>query len=103
MKLPSLIGCHLRAFDYFGGWIESILFDNMKQVRIDAQTLNPLFVDFANHYGITIKTHRPCRPRTKGKVEWTVDYIKDNFLNGWTFIDLNDLNAQARHWLETVA
>jgi transposase len=103
MKLPLLIGCHLRAFDYFGGWVESILYDNMKQVRIDAQTLNPLFVDFANHYGITIKTHRPRRPRTKGKVERMVDYIKDNFLNGRTFIDLSDLNTQCLNWLETVA
>ena len=103
MKLPLLIECHLRAFDYFGGWVESVLYDNMKQVRIDAQTLNPLLLDFANHYGITIKTHRPRRPRTKGKVERMVNYLKGNFLNGRSFVDLNDLNVQARHWLETVA
>jgi transposase len=103
MKLPVLIGCHLRAFDYFGGWTETILYDNMKQVRIDGETLNPLFLDFASHYGITIKTHQPRRPRTKGKVERMVDYIKDNFLNGRTFSDLNDLNTQSLRWLDTVA
>jgi transposase len=103
MKLPILIGCHLRAFAYFGGWTESVLYDNMKQVRIDSQTLNPLFVDFASHYGITIKTHQPRRPRTKGKVERMVDYIKDNFLNGRSFSDLTDLNTQGLHWLENVA
>lgn len=103
MKLPILIGCHLRAFAYFGGWAETVLYDNMKQVRIDSQTLNPLFVDFAGHYGITIKTHQPRRPRTKGKVERMVDYIKDNFLNGRSFSDLADLNTQGLHWLENVA
>jgi transposase len=103
MKLPILIGCHLRAFDYFGGWTETLLYDNMKQVRIDSETLNPLFVDFASHYGITIKTHQPRRPRTKGKVERMVDYIKDNFLNGRSFSGLNDLNTQGLHWLESVA
>jgi len=103
MKLPILIGCHLRAFGYFNGWTETILYDNMKQVRIDGETLNPLFVDFASHYGITIKTHQPRRPRTKGKVERMVDYIKDNFLNGRTFSDLGDLNTQSLHWLQNVA
>jgi integrase-like protein len=103
MKLPTLIGCHRRAFNYFGGWTETIPYDNMKQVRIDSQTLNPLFLDFACHYGITVKTHQPSRPRTKGKVERMVDYIKDNFLNGRTFTDLPDLNTQGLHWLENVA
>jgi hypothetical protein len=103
MKLPILIGCHLRAFAYFGGWTETMLYDNMKQVRIDSETLNPLFLDFACHYGITLKTHQPRRPRTKGKVERMVDYIKDNFLNGRTFSDLPDLNTQGLHWLENVA
>jgi len=103
MKLPILIGCHLRAFDYFGGWTETLIYDNMKQVQIDSETLNPLFVDFASHYGITIKTHQPRRPRTKGKVERMVDYIKDNFLNGRSFSGLNDLNTQGLHWLESVA
>jgi hypothetical protein len=58
-----------------------------------------LFADFANHYGFAIKTHRIRRPRTKGKVERMVHYVKDGFLNGRAFADLADLNAQARHWL----
>jgi len=75
------------------------MYDNMKQVRINQQELNPLFVDFAGHYGFAIRTHRVRRPRTKGKVERMVHYVKDNFLNGRTFTDMADLNAQAHHWL----
>jgi hypothetical protein len=99
MHLPVLIRCHLNAFEFFGGWTHAILYDNMKQVRLSQQEMNPLFVDFASHYGFAIKTHRIRRPHTKGKVERMVHYVKDGFLNGRSFFDLADLNAQARHWL----
>lgn len=103
MKVSELIRSHLEAFTFFGGWPEQILYDNMKQVRLGLDEWNPLFLDFANHYGIVPKTHRIRRPRTKGKVERSVDYVKDNFLNGRSFAGIDDLNAQGRHWLETTA
>lgn len=103
MNLKTLVDCHLKTFDYCGGWPEQILYDNMKQVRLDPKTWNPGFVDFVDHYGIIPKTHRPYRPRTKGKVERMVAYVKDNFLNGRRFADLNDLNMQALIWLEQTA
>ena len=103
MKLPELIACHMEAFNFFNGWPASILYDNMRQVRRGATGWNPLFADFAGHYGIIAKTHRFYRPRTKGKVERMMEYIKDNFLNGRTFIDLEDLNTQSRKWLDETA
>jgi len=103
MQLPALIACHINAFDFFSGWPLEILYDNMKQVRRTPTELNPLFVDFARHYGFAIKTHRVRRPRTKGKVERMVHYVKDAFLNGRTFTDLADLNAQAYSWLTNTA
>jgi transposase len=103
MKLPALLRCHLNAFAFFGGWTREILYDNMKQVRLSQQELNPLFLDFAHHYGFAVKTHRIRRPRTKGKVERMVHYVKDAFLNGRSFTDLADLNAQAHSWLTYTA
>jgi len=103
MKLPTLLQCHKNAFAFFGGWTKTILYDNMKQVRLSHDQLHPQFLDFANHYGFTIKTHQPYRPRTKGKVERSVDYVKDNFLNGRSFADFPDLNGQALHWLNLTA
>lgn len=103
MKAAVLISCHLRAFSYFGGWPRTLLFDNMKQVKLGPEEWNPLFIDFASHYGIAVKTHRVRRPRTKGKVERMVDYIKDSFLNGRSFVDVDDLNAQGLDWLARVA
>jgi len=103
MKLPMLLRCHQNAFDFLGGWPREILYDNMKQVRLSSSELHPWFVDFAAHYGFAIKTHRVRRPRTKGKVERMVHYVKNAFLNGRSFADLADLNAQARHWLAHTA
>jgi transposase len=39
MRLPVLIRCHLSAFRFLGGWPLGILYDNMKQVRLDADRL----------------------------------------------------------------
>ena len=103
MKLPVLIRCHQLAFEFFGGWPATILYDNMKQVRISFSQWNKLFVDFAAYHGFGAMTHKPRRPRTKGKVERMVPYVRGNFLNGRTFIDLDDLNAQGLHWLEHTA
>jgi hypothetical protein len=103
MNLTTLIDCHRRAFAQLGGWPQEILYDNMKQVRLGPGRWNEGFLDFARHYGFTPKTCRPYRPRTKGKVERAVEYVKDNFLLGRTFTDLDDLNNQARIWLADTA
>jgi len=103
MRLAELIDCHRQAFAFVGGVPASILYDNMKQVRLDDGKLNPALLDFASHFGFVVNTCRVRRARTKGKVERMVDYAKDNFLNGREFIDLEDLNAQAMSWLDHVA
>lgn len=104
MALPELIRRHMDAFAFFGGVPGSILYDNMAQVRQPgSREINPLMADFAAHYGFAVKTHRPYRPRTKGKVERMVDYLKDNFLNGRDFAGLDDLAARGERWLAETA
>lgn len=103
ISTESLIDCHQKAFAYFGGYTRRILYDNMKQVRLNQQQWNPLFEDFLGHYGITANTHRPYRARTKGKVERAVLYLRDGFLKGRDFVDLADLRGQAFVWQEETA
>lgn len=103
MTLPSLIRCHQNAFAFFGGWPQRILYDNMRQVVVGPERTNARFLDFTRHHGFEVRRCRPYRPRTKGKVERSVSYIRDSFLNGRTFTGLDDLNAQGRHWLGRVA
>jgi transposase len=103
MRLETLVQCHQNAFVYFGGWPQKILYDNMRQVIVRPGLINPRFRDFADHHGFEPKAHRAYRPRTKGKVERMVSYVKDNFLCGRTFSSMEDLNAQGRAWMDTTA
>ncbi len=80
MRLGELIEWHQEAFVYFGGWPQTILYDNMKQVKLSAFQWDERFLDITRHYGFTPKTYRANQPRTKGKVERAADYVKDNFL-----------------------
>ncbi|NJL71350.1 MAG: IS21 family transposase [Candidatus Competibacteraceae bacterium] len=103
MKLPVLIACHLRAFAFFGGWPQHLLFDNMKQVKLNSTQWNPLFQDFLSHHHLTASTHRPYRPKTKGKVERAIQYLDDNFLTARSFDNLDHLNHQALNWCNHTA
>jgi transposase len=102
MRLAVLLACHLNAFRFFEGVPLEVLYDNMKQVRLERDQLHPLLVDFARHHGYAVRTHRVRRPRTKGKVERAVYFVEDNFLAGRTFADLSDLNGQRLAWLAEV-
>jgi transposase len=102
----SLVRCMLNAFEYFGGVPETILTDHMKTVviRIEAKTpiFHARFSEFAADMGFVPKLCRVRRPQTKGKVERLVHYVKDNFLPGRKFVDLEDLNNQALRWCKKV-
>lgn len=100
MTLPDLLRCHQNAFAFFGGVPLRILYDNMAQVRKPgSRELNPLMADFAAHYGFSVRTHQPYRPRTKGKVERAVGYVEDNFLKGRDFDTLQEANGHALTWM----
>jgi transposase len=103
MRIEELIRCHQNAFEYFGGWTHTILYDNMSQVRLPSGKLNPLMADFLSHHGIALKTCQPYRARTKGKVERVIRYLRGNFLKGREFANLADLLLQGTHWQEEVA
>lgn len=104
MTTSTLIRCHINAFRYFGGYPEEILYDNMKQVvvkrllRQEDSTLNSQFEDFAGFYGFKPILCRPYRGQTKGKVERTVAFVRDNFMTGIRYENLLDLNNQAMNW-----
>lgn len=108
MDLESLLLCHQHCFNMVGGVSEQIIYDNMKTVTIGRDLDHkPIwqarFLDFANYYGFRPVAHTPYKPRSKGKVERAIEYIKENFCPGRRFTDLTDLNQQLQQWLDTVA
>jgi transposase len=108
MTTNTLIRCHANAFRYFGGYPEEMLYDNMKQVVIkrllkqEDSTLNRQYEDFAGFYGFKPVLCRPYRGQTKGKVERTVQFVRDNFMVGIKYNSLDDLNGQALAWCNKV-
>lgn len=108
MSTNTLIRCHQNAFQYFRGYPEEILYDNMKQVVVkrllkqEDSILNSQFEDFAGFYGFKPILCRPYRGQTKGKVERTVAFVRDNFMTGIKYNSLNDLNGQAIAWCNKV-
>jgi Mu transposase-like protein len=95
------------AFEAIGGVPHEILYDRMKTAVIGEAggsiVYNRALIDFARHYGYQPKACRPYRAKTKGKVERPYRYIREDFFLARSFHNLDDLNAQLRHWLDTLA
>lgn len=106
-KIDTLIGCHERAFQFFGSVTETILYDNMRTVvkhsyEKGENKWNDKFLRFAKHYGFNPLRCRPYHPQTKGKVENGVKYLRMNFSTRIKVVTgLADLNTQVRLWLDT--
>ena len=106
--LDEVVRCHLSGFDDFGGVPRQILYDRMKTAVIgedpEGQVIfNKTLVDLACHHGFTPKACKPYRAKTKGKVERPFRYIRQDFFEGRSFRNLDDLNRQLRDWLDQVA
>src|SRR3989344_633366 len=113
-NLQTFEQCHIHAFEVLG-IPKTIVYDNIKTVVLDRKKIasgelkfqyNPAFLDFSRYYGFSIKLCAPYWPRSKGKVEAGVKYIKNNFMEiniKKGFISLKDLNEKVKLWLTKTA
>lgn len=69
-------------------------------LKQEASTLSRQFEDFAGFYGFKPILCRTYRGQTKGKVERTVQFVRDNFMVGGKYNSLAGLNGQA---IETIS
>ncbi len=106
-KEQALQNCHIHAFEYFGGIPLEIRYDNMPTIVLRRVQGKPVFHtgfrDFAAFYKFKPDICHPGHKEAKGKAERVIRYIRENFFYARTFRDLDDLNAQARVWLDTTA
>jgi len=74
--LPTWVGCHVRAFEYFGGTTEIWVPDNVRTGVTKASKYDPIlnrtYEDLSAHYGAAVIPARPYKPRDKAKVEGAV-------------------------------
>jgi transposase len=117
-RLPTLLGCHERAFDFFGGVPHEVLYDNVKTVVIGRDAYGPglhryqpAFLDFSAHCGFVPRLCKPYRAKTKGKVERFNGYLRRSFYNPLAsrlaqdrlLLDADTANGEVVRWLRNVA
>jgi len=95
------------ALKYFGGSTEALIPDNTRTAvsRPDRYEpgINPVFDDFARHYGVVIMPTRVRHPRDKALVEGAVNLVYQRIssrLTGRAFYSLGEVNAAIRELLE---
>lgn len=102
-KVATWLGCHRRAFEFFGGVPHKIIIDNPKCAITKACSRDPVvqraYGECAEGYGFIISPCPPADPKKKGRVESGVKYIKRNFMPLRDFRSLSDANGQLKHWI----
>ena len=97
------VHAHEQAFDYFEGVPKEIIYDQ-DSVFIHDENLGDYLLTKDFHQFCQSQDFKPifCRrsdPQSKGKVENVVKYVKQNFLRGRKYIDIDALNTSAIEWL----
>ena len=103
-QMDSFLRGHVEAFNAFSGLARTLLYDNLKSVVLervgDTIRFNPEFLAFAKHYRFEPRPVAVARGNQKGRVERHIDFIRKSFFAAREFVDVADLNAQARDWCE---
>ena len=103
-RMDSFLRGHVLAFAAFGGVPRVLLYDNLKSAVIErvgnAIRFNADLLAFAAAHRYEPRPVAVARGNEKGRVERSIRYIRDNFFAARTFIDVDDLNAQAQAWCE---
>jgi transposase len=110
-----LVACLERALEFFGGVTEHVLCDNPKTIVIERNAYaegrhryNRYLLEFARHYGLSIKLCAPYRAQTKGKVERFHRYLRESFFAPLQtahpdLVDVATANREVRIWLNETA
>lgn len=110
--LVTFWACHRAAFTHFGGVPHTLLYDRTKtvvrthvgrEVRPCERIFHPEALASAHHYGFTMRLCQPYRPRTKGKVESDVAYVRERLLRAHAFTSYEQANREWRAWNTDIA
>jgi hypothetical protein len=99
-SLEFFLDGHIRAFHEVGGVAHRHRYDNLKSAilkRYPEVQYNPVFLDFARHYGFLIHACNVGRANEKGRVERMIRDLKA-FLRVTPVESLEELNAKVFSW-----
>ena len=93
---------HMNAFQFFGGVPACVLLDNLKSGVIKADiydpTINETYAELSRFYDFIADPAKARTPEHKGKVERSVQIIKEQVIAGMLYEDLVAMNTFARDW-----
>lgn len=102
-KRATWLGCHQRAFRFFGGVPRRVVLDNAKCAITRACRREPevqrAYYELAEGYGFQLDVCPPRSPQLKGRVESGVKYVKRSFLPGRDLRNRADGNRQLEAWV----
>lgn len=98
----------LNAFRFFDGSPKELVTDNMLTAVIERDgplvRFNEAFLDFLRPFHVVPVACNVGQAHEKGKIEkGAIHYIRHNFWPLRSFLDLDDVQAQANGWCHTVA
>ncbi|MDQ0216677.1 transposase [Oikeobacillus pervagus] len=98
------IRCHEKAFQFFGGMPEEIVYDQDHLITVSENAgdiiLTSEFQAYKQERRFRIYLCRKADPQSKGKVENVVKFVKRNFAKNRVFVDLEAWNEKCLAWLE---
>jgi transposase len=90
------------AWDFFGGVFRVLIPDNTKAIVIEADKLGArvtqAFLEYAQARGFHVDAARARRPQDKGRVERSVQTVRDDCFAGERLTSLEDALRRARTW-----
>jgi hypothetical protein len=96
-----------EAWEYFGGVTARVVIDNLKAAVIKwgryESDFNRLFFEYSQYRGFIIDNANVEHPQGKPKVERNVQYVRENFFKGETFLNLDHAKRESVRWCSETA
>lgn len=106
-KISELIAGLEEAWAFFGGVAARVVLDNLKAAVTKADRYDPIFgrsfSEYAAHRGFVIDAAVPRSPKNKPVVERGVQYLRESFFRGETWLDRDHVQREAIRWCVEVA
>jgi hypothetical protein len=95
------------AWEYFGGVPRRVVIDNLRAAVTKAERYDPIFQrtfdEYAAHRGFVIDAAVVRHATGKPKVERNVQYLRENFFRGESWLDIEHVRREAVRWCTEVA
>ena len=101
--IDTVIDTHEQAFELFKGIPKEVLYDLERLHIHPANTLmTPDFKTYAFEQEFRIQFCSTANPNYKGQITGITSFIKNKFLSGRIYKDIQTLQSQAEEWLDTI-